>query len=553
LSWHTRPGLSGCIAVEYRWKRKTRNINPVLARSIFSPLNLPIGRSSRIYLLLTVIFGFVRGGLIIAQAYYLSLVISGFFLGGYTLDKLRNQVPIILGIVLARAGLAYFSEVMAQQGSSTIKSGIRNHLALHLMELGPAFVQQERTGDLVTTAMQGVESLEVYFSQYLPQLFLAILVPAAILCFVFPMDVLTGLVFLLTAPLIPIFMVLIASQSEAATKRQWTQLARLSAYFLDALQGLVPVKLLGRSQDRIAGISRSSEQYRSVTMNVLRITFLSALVLELVGTISIAVVAVEIGLRLLNGGMVYREALFILILAPEFYMPLRLLGMRFHAAMPAMSAAERIKEILETRWLRSAGNAGTPALHHTCPEPQVLGTQSGASAARQGRGDKKPLAPEGLPGEAIDKLCIQSDTPYGLHWRNNRALPDIRFEDVHFSYPEGEDTVRPALHGISFTIQPGQRLAIVGPSCYALLSPHRAGSWLETCLSRMYLQKNGANASPGFLNNLSFSMTPWKRICFSVSQVHPGKKSKPQYGRHTWIVLSNPFMKDMQPPLESRE
>ncbi len=154
---------------------------------------------------------------------------------------------------------------------------------------------------------------------------------------------------LLTAPLIPVFMVLIGDRADAMTKRQWHTLSRMSAHFLDVLQGLTTLKLLGRSQAQIGVIRQVSEQFRSRTMGVLRVAFLSALVLEMVATLSTAIVAVEIGLRLLYGRLDFEQALFVLLLAPEFYLPLRLLGTRFHAGVAGVTAAGRIFEILDDK------------------------------------------------------------------------------------------------------------------------------------------------------------------------------------------------------------
>jgi ATP-binding cassette subfamily C protein CydD len=216
------------------------------------------------------------------------------------------------------------------------------------MALGPAYSQGERSGELANTLVEGVEALDAYFRHYLPQLALAALVPLTILVFVFPLDWVSGLVLLLTAPLIPLFMALIGSAADALTRRQWTSLSRMSAHFLDVLQGLTALKLLGRSRDQIGIIARVSDQYRGATMGVLRVAFLSALVLEMVATLSTAVVAVQVGLRLLYGQLAFEQALFVLVLAPEFYLPLRLLGTRFHAGMQGVAAAERIFEVLET-------------------------------------------------------------------------------------------------------------------------------------------------------------------------------------------------------------
>jgi ATP-binding cassette subfamily C protein CydD len=225
---------------------------------------------------------------------------------------------------------------------------LRERFFAHVLELGPAYTRDERSGELVNTAVEGIESLDAYFSQYLPQLALTVLVPVTFLLLVFPLDFLSGLVLLLTAPIIPVFMILIGNLADSLTRKQWQSLSRMSAHFLDVLQGLTTLKLFGRAKDQAHVIGQISDGFRDATLGVLRVAFLSALVQELVATLSTAIVAVEIGLRLLYGHLSFEQAFFVLILAPEFYLPLRLLGTRFHASIPGVTAAQRVFEVLES-------------------------------------------------------------------------------------------------------------------------------------------------------------------------------------------------------------
>ncbi|GIV80748.1 MAG: thiol reductant ABC exporter subunit CydD [Anaerolineae bacterium] len=276
-----------------------------------------------------------------------------------------------------------------------------------MLALGPAYVRDERSGELAHTVTEGIEALHAYVSEYLPQLALAVLVPLAMLAVVFPLDLLSGIVLLLTAPMIPLLMILIGKAANWQSRRQWTQLSRMSAHFLDVLQGLPTLKIFGRSREQAATIAAVSEQFRDATMSVLRVAFLSAFVLEMLATISTAIIAVEIGLRLLYGRMAFDDALFVLILAPEYYLPLRQLGARFHAGVSGVTAAARIFAVLETR----------PA---DCAPPAVT-------------------APQGVPAPPFD----------------------LRFEDVHYAYDDGD---RPALNGLTLHIPAGQTVALVGPS-----------------------------------------------------------------------------------------
>lgn len=357
----------------------------------------------RLPLALTVGLGMAVGALVVAQAYCLSRVIARVFLEGQGLPEVSALLTTLLLIVLARGLATGGSAVAARHVAIRVKVDLREALFSHLLRLGPAHAWGERTGELTAVALDGVEALDAYFSQYLPQLALAALIPLTVLLAVFPLDPLSGLVLLLTAPLIPLFMVLIGRAGEALTRRQWGLLSRLSAHFLDVLQGLKTLKSLGRADDQAREIGRVSERYAHITLSVLRVTFLSALALELIATLSTAVVAVEVGLRLLYGRMAFADALFVLILAPEFHLPLRTLGARFHASMEGTAAAERIFSLLQ--------------IHPTIPPA---------------RGTTIPRLQEG-----------------------------IEIRDVRFSY---EDEKRPALHGVSFRIGAGERIALVGPS-----------------------------------------------------------------------------------------
>ncbi len=303
----------------------------------------------RLLLALAIGSGVLGGGLTVGLAWNLSLVISQVFIEGSTLDQVWPRLVVLLGVIVARGGTSFVSELSARRLAVRIKFDLRRRLFSHLLDLGPAYSHGERTGELTATAVEGIEALDVYFSQYLPQVALAALIPLTILVSIFPLDPLSGIVLLVTAPLIPLFMVLIGRLADSLTRRQWQLLSRMSAHFLDILQGLKTLKALGRSAAQGESIKTFSERYAEITMSVLRVAFLSALVLELLATLSVAVVAVEIGLRLLYGRLVLVQALFILILAPEFYQPLRNLGARFHAGIEGVASAERIFTILHTR------------------------------------------------------------------------------------------------------------------------------------------------------------------------------------------------------------
>jgi ATP-binding cassette subfamily C protein CydCD len=392
---------------------------------------LHLASRHRLNLWLTLGLGAVGGILTVAQAGLLSRTISLAFLGEAgnsswlaTVDEVPTLMALLLGVILCRAALVWGSELSAGWLALQVKQSVRQQLYERLQRWGPAYVRGERTGDLTATAMEGVESLEAYFSQYLPQLALAALVPLTILIFVFPLDWLSGLVLLLTAPLIPLFMILIGSVAQELTHRQWQTISRMSAYFLDVIQGLTALKILGRSRAQIQVIEQVNERFRLTTMSVLRVTFLSALVLELVATLSTAVVAVEVGLRLLYGRLAFEQALFVLVLAPEFYLPLRLLGTRFHAGMAGVAAAQRIFGVMET----------------PIPDSQTTAAEQVPFAANSAQ----PL----IAGDGA------------LPQISSLPLSSLSFESVSYVYP-GE---RQALRDVSFRMEANQKVALVGPS-----------------------------------------------------------------------------------------
>ena len=249
---------------------------------------LQLTRTTRVSLTLTILSGFLIGLLTIWQSWLLSQTINNVFLQGQSLAQVMGLLQLILVAIGGRALLTWLNEVAANAVAVKIKTDLRNRLFAHILKLGPAYSRQQRTGELTAAAVEGIEALDAYFSQYLPQLVITTLIPISILIFVFPIDLLSGIVFLITAPLIPFFMIMIGKGAEAVTKRQYETLRLLSAHFLDSLQGLTTLKLFGQSKAQTRTIAQISEKFRDTTMSVLRITFLSALALELLATLSTA-------------------------------------------------------------------------------------------------------------------------------------------------------------------------------------------------------------------------------------------------------------------------
>jgi ATP-binding cassette subfamily C protein CydD len=205
-------------------------------------------RQNYAFLALTVALGVGSGFLTVLQAGYLSQMVARVFLGGQSLDQVAGLLSILLVVFILRAILIWAGEMSAHAIAARVKLGLRQALVVNIFKRGPVSIRRERTGELVNVLVEGIEALDAYFSQYLPGLVLAALVPITVLIFIFPIDPLSGIILLLTAPLIPVFMVLIGNAARALTRKQWTALSRMSAYFLDVLQGLTTLKTLGRSK-----------------------------------------------------------------------------------------------------------------------------------------------------------------------------------------------------------------------------------------------------------------------------------------------------------------
>ncbi|MBZ0290129.1 MAG: thiol reductant ABC exporter subunit CydD, partial [Anaerolineae bacterium] len=284
---------------------------------------------------------------IVLQALFLSQVIDRVFLSRASLPEVWPMLITLLLVIGLRAFFSYTGSIASARLALAVQSALRQRFVTHLYALGLSHLRAERSGDLVLTATEGVEKLDGYFRDYLPGLFTAVSLPVLILLVVLPLDALTFVVLLVTGPLIPFFMALIGMAAGALAKRQFSEMRFLGAHFLDVMQGLTTLKLFNRSRYQIETIQRLTGQFRQATMRVLRVAFLSAFTLEMLATLSVAIVAVEIGIRLLNGGIGFEQALFLLVIAPEFYLPLRALGAKFHNATEGKAAAERLYALLD--------------------------------------------------------------------------------------------------------------------------------------------------------------------------------------------------------------
>ncbi|MER6783573.1 thiol reductant ABC exporter subunit CydD [Streptomyces sp. NPDC000658] len=363
------------------------------------PRLLRYAGATRVFLAAVVGLGALGAALVIAQAMLIAEAVVGAFQHGMSVAELRTPLVLLAAVAGGRALVAWCTELAAHRASAAVKSELRGRLLERAAALGPGWLSGQRTGSLVALATRGVDALDDYFSRYLPQLGLAVVVPVAVLARIVTEDWVSAAIIVGTLPLIPVFMMLIGWATQSRMDRQWRLLSRLSGHFLDVVAGLPTLKVFGRAKAQAESIRRITGEYRQATMRTLRIAFISSFALELLSTLSVALVAVTIGMRLVHGEMDLYVGLVILVLAPEAYLPLRQVGAQYHAAAEGLAAAEEIFEVLET------------------PVPT-----SGTLAVTEG---------------------------------------GVAFEGVTFRYPGRSGD---AVSDVSFTVGPGETVALVGPS-----------------------------------------------------------------------------------------
>ncbi|MCI3274666.1 thiol reductant ABC exporter subunit CydD [Streptomyces cylindrosporus] len=324
------------------------------------PRLLRYARATRLFMAAVVGLGVLGALLVIAQAMLIAEVVVGAFQHGMSVSELRTPLLLLVAVAGGRALVSWLTELAAHRASAAVKSELRGRLLERAVALGPGWLGGQRTGSLVALATRGVDALDDYFSRYLPQLGLAVVVPVAVLARVVTEDWVSAAIIVGTLPLIPVFMILIGWATQSRMDRQWQLLSRLSGHFLDVVAGLPTLKVFGRAKAQAESIKRITGEYRQATMRTLRIAFISSFALELLATLSVALVAVTIGMRLVHGEMDLYVGLVILVLAPEAYLPLRQVGAQYHAAAEGLAAAEEIFAVLETP-VPASGSGAVPA------------------------------------------------------------------------------------------------------------------------------------------------------------------------------------------------
>lgn len=341
---------------------------------------------------------------ILVQAELLARLLADGVLDGPSAGSVAGLPGLLAGVFAVRAGLSWAQQALAQRSAASVKASLRRHVLRRTQELGPGWLSGQHTGGLTTTLGRGLDALDPWFTGYFPQLFLAAVIPFAVLVRIAVADLASAVIIVVTLPLIPVFGALVGMSAKRATERQWRALERLGGHFLDVVAGLPTLRAFGRAKSQAEQVRRIADEHRSATMRTLRIAFLSALVLELVATLSVALVAVPVGLRTLDGGLGLETALLVLLLAPEAYLPLRALGSQFHASTEGLAVAERCFAVVDA-------DGGSP----------------------------RPMGPAPAPD----------------------ARAAVRFENLTVRYPGRSEA---ALDGVSLTVAAGERVALVGPS-----------------------------------------------------------------------------------------
>ncbi|PWU22296.1 MAG: thiol reductant ABC exporter subunit CydD [Candidatus Rokuibacteriota bacterium] len=366
------------------------------------PRLLRRARAARMLLGADAALGVVAALLVLAQAVLLARVVARSFHGA-SLSQVAVPLMLMVCVVATRAAASWGFETVGRRAAADVLSTLRLDVVRGRLRSAPKGLDRMESAEVATAAVSGVDALETAFARYLPQVFLALIVPVAVLALVAAIDLTSAGVMLLTLPLVPIFMWLIGRYTERRTRERWRALALLAGHFLDVVRGLPTLRAFNRGRAQSEQIAAVGERYRRATMGTLRLAFLSGAVLELAATLGVALVAVTVGVRLVDGGIGFQAGLTVLVLAPELYLPLRNLAAQFHASADGLAVAGRLLDLVEREGVAHRGLAAPPSL---------------------------------------------------------REVP-IRLENLSFSYPEREGRV---LDSVDLELSPGETVALVGPS-----------------------------------------------------------------------------------------
>jgi thiol reductant ABC exporter CydD subunit len=359
-------------------------------------------RPVRVLLATDAVLGVIAALLALGQAVLIANVAARAFTGA-SLADVSGALALLTAVVVARAGTTWGFEVAGRRAATDVLSQLRLDLVGRRLRDRPAALDGVESAEVATVAVGGLDALETAYARYLPQMVLAVVVPIAVLALAAAIDPVSAAVMLLTLPLVPVFMWLVGRYTERRAHERLRALARLATHFLDVVRGLPTLRAFNRGPAQVEQIERVADEYRRATMGTLRVAFLSGMVLELAATLGIALVAVTVGVRLVEGGVGFEAGLTVLLLAPELYLPLRNLAAQYHASADGLAVATRLLDLLE----------------------------DGPAAAR---GDARPPRPSVAP---------------------------VRLENVSFAYPARDGLV---LEGVDVEVAPGETVALVGPT-----------------------------------------------------------------------------------------
>ena len=366
------------------------------------PRLLRRAREARVALVLDALLGVAGALCVLAQAVLLARVAARSF-DGASLAEVSGLLALLAAVVAARAVTSWGFEVVGRRAAARILSRLRLELVARRLGDRPSALDGRASAELATIAVGGVEALETTFARYLPQVVLAAVVPVAVLILAAVIDPTSAGIMLLTLPLVPVFMWLIGRYTESRTRERWQALSLLSTHFLDVVRGLPTLRAFNRGRAQSEQLAAVGDRYRRATLGTLRVAFLSGTVLELAATIGVALVAVTVGVRLVDGDLGLEAGLTVLILAPELYLPLRNLAAQFHASADGAAVAGTLLDLIE--------------------------------------------APPGVTGGSSDPPDLRAAT--------------VRLEGVSFSYPTRQT---PVLDAVDLELSPGETVALVGPS-----------------------------------------------------------------------------------------
>ncbi len=387
------------------------------------PRLLRYAGASRSFFVLIGVIGLAQTAVIVAIAWLLTAAITG-VIDGMPLPEVAATLGWLTAAFAARAALLWLREWASARAAARVQAQLRAGLVDAVGRLGPGWLSTRNSAQLAVTAGRGLDALDAYFGRYLPQLVLTVIATPVIVLVMWGQDWISGLTVLLTLPLIPIFMVLIGLATRSVQRKQWRTLTQLAARFSDTVHGLSTLKVFGRQGRAAASIERVTDDYRRETMRVLRISFMSGFALEFLASISVAIIAVSIGFRLLDGSLTLAVGLFVLLLAPEAYLPLRQVGVQFHAASEGVAATDDVFAVLDAAADRSA--AGGDGCRERPGRARARGprravrrrraaTGVAARPARHGHPDRR--APAAPASRASSRRCaVRRSGAEGPRW-----------------------------------------------------------------------------------------------------------------------------------------